>query len=203
MVHWTTIHRILKRNCLMTRIRKKQKQFRRFQRTHVDSLWQFDVYEFRISKVGKVHVFDILDDRSRFLVMARSYRKKGAVQVLNCLRWALKNGRRPKAIYVDNGTCFNSKLFRQYCENQRIKLIFGRPYNPKGRGKLERFHKVLHDELISQIRFQLLSHFKRQLWLFRRKYNNERLQGAIGWVTPSEIYYDRRLMNENMHLGGR
>ncbi len=27
-----------------------------------------------------------------------------------------------------------------------IKLIFGRPYNPKGRGKIERYHKTLYRE---------------------------------------------------------
>lgn len=189
-VHWTTVHRVLKRHGL-TRMNRKQKRFRRFQKTYVDSLWQFDVYEFRISKVGRVYVFDILDDKSRYLVAARAYEEKSAYQAVSCLRWAMKSGRRPKEIYVDNAKCFRSRLFRQFCESREINVIYGRPYNPRGRGKLERFHRTLHEELISRLNSKFMSRFKKQLWSFRRKYNDERLHGAIGWSTPSEIYYNK------------
>ena len=193
-VHWTTVHRVLKRNGLMVRVRRKPKPYRRFQRHHVDSLWQMDAYEFRIHGVGKVYVFTILDDRSRYLVMARAYRKHKAPEAVNALRWALRNGRRPRAVYVDNGPCFLAKDFKDFCTVQTIRVIYGRPYNPRGRGKLERFHKVLSLELIAQVRFRSLPHFRRELWLFRRSYNRERLHGGIDWKTPAEVYHDRRLM---------
>jgi transposase InsO family protein len=170
---------------------RKQNLLRRFQRRYIDSLWQFDVYEFRISEEGKVYVFNILDDRSRYLVATCAYKEKGTHQALNCLRWALKNGRRSKEIYADNAKCFRAKLFRQFCESRGIKVIYGRPYNPRGRGKLERFHRTLYEELISRLNSNFMSRFKKQLWSFRRKYNEERLHGAIGWATPSEVYYNK------------
>ena len=49
------------------------------------------------------------------------------------LWWAFKRGRKPTALYVDNGSCFISKEFRPYCEGQGIRVIYGRPYNPRGR----------------------------------------------------------------------
>jgi len=195
-VHWITVHRILRRNGLMVRIKKKPKPSKRFQRYHVDSLWQYDIYEFRIADVGKVYVFNLLDDRSRYLVVSRAYRKKRAAEAVNCLWWALRNGRRPKAVYVDNGKSFIAGDFKRFCEEQDIRIIYGRPYNPRGRGKLENFHGVLFRELISQKRFRSLSHFKRELWLFRRGYNKERLHGGIEWKTPSEVYNDRKLMRK-------
>ena len=193
-IHWTTVHRVLRRNGFMVRVRRKPKPSKRFQRHHVDSLWQLDVYEFRIAEVGKVYVFNILDDRSRFLVMSRAYKKKRAAEAVNCLWWALRSGRRPKAIYVDNGTCFIAKDFKRFCGEQGIRIIYGRPYNPRGRGKLERFHGILFMELISQKRFRSLPHFRRELWLYRRSYNRERLHGGIEWATPAEVYNDRKLM---------
>jgi hypothetical protein len=47
-----------------------------------------DVYGFRIGGVkGKVYVHTVLDDRSRFLVMARGYRRERAQEATNNLLW--------------------------------------------------------------------------------------------------------------------
>jgi len=192
----STVHRLLKRHGFLDRIVKKPKPFKRFQRRHVDSLWQVDVYEFRIAGVkGKVYVHTILDDRSRFLVMARAYRRERTREVVNNLWWAFKNGRRPKAIYVDSGSCFISGEFRRFCQERRISVIYGRPYNPRGRGKLERFHGFLTQELVGRVHFRSLGHFRRELYHWRHRYNGSRIHGGIEWKTPAEVYTDRRLMS--------
>ena len=59
-------------------------------------------------------------------------------------------------------------------------MIYGRPYHPRGRGKLERFHGVLTQELVGRIRFRTLSHFRRELYAWRRTYNRVRMHGGIG-----------------------
>ena len=195
-VSWSTVHRVLKRHGFMVRVVEKPKPFKRFQRRHVDSLWQVDVYKFRIAGVrGHVYVHTILDDRSRYLVMARAYRRERAREATNNLWWAFKHGRKPKALYVDNGSCFISKEFRAFCETQGIQVIYGRPYNPRGRGKLERFHRILTQELVGRVHFQSLSHFRRAIYQWRRRYNQDRIHGGIGWKTPSEVYVDRKLMS--------
>ncbi len=195
-ISWSTVHRVLKRHGFMLRVVKKPKAFKRFQRRHGDSLWQMDVYGFRIAGVsGKVYVHTILDDRSRFLAMARAYRRERALEAINNLWWALKGRRTPKAIYVDNGSCFVSKEFRGYCEEHGIRVIYGSPYHPQGRGKLERFHKSLTQELVGRVRFRSLSHFRQKLHGYRSHYNRTRLHGGIGWKTPHEVYHDRKLMS--------
>ncbi len=40
---WTTVHRVLKRHGFMIRRVQKPTPFKRFQRRHLDSLWQVDV----------------------------------------------------------------------------------------------------------------------------------------------------------------
>jgi putative transposase len=196
-VSWRTVHRVLKRHGFMVRVVKKPLPFKRFQRKHVDSLWQVDVYEFRIAGVkGKVYVHTVLDDRSRFLVMARAYRRERTREATNNLWWALKHGRKPKALYVDNGSCFISKEFRRYCEEHGIRVIYGRPYNPRGRGKLERFHGILTQELVGRVHFRSLGHFRQELYRWRRGYNRTRLHGGIQWKTPAEVYNDRTLMRK-------
>jgi putative transposase len=194
-VSWRTVHRVLKRHGFMVRVVKKPKSFKRFQRHHVDSLWQIDVYEFRIAGVrGKIYVHTILDDRSRFLVMARAYRRERAREAINNLWWAIKGGRKPRAVYVDNGSCFIAKDFRRFCEEHGIRVIYGSPYHPQGRGKLERFHGTLTQELVGRVHFRSLPHFRGKLYGFRGRYNRRRLHGGIAWKTPSEVYHDPKLM---------
>ena len=197
-VSWRTVHRVLKRHGFMVRVVRKPVPFKRFQRRLVDSLWQADVYKFRITGVrGHVYLHTVLDDRSRYLVMARAYRRERAREAINNLWWATKGGRKPKAIYVDNGSCFISKEFRDYCVQQGIRVIYGRPYHPRGRGKLERFHGILTQELGGRVRFRSLSHFRREIRAWRAEYNGQRLHGGIGWKTPAEVYDDRALMSRS------
>jgi putative transposase len=201
-VSWSTVHRVLKRHGFMVRVVKKPKPFKRFQRYHVDSLWQMDTYSFRIAGVkGKVYVVTILDDRSRYLVMARAYQHERAREAVNALWWALKSGRKPNAVYVDNGSCFIAKEFRRYCEEHGIRVIYGRPYNPRGRGKLERFHGILTQELVGRVHFRSLTHFRRELYSWRRGYNVNRIHGGIGWKIPREVYFDRKLMRRSRVRG--
>ena len=109
-----TVHRLLKRPGFMVRVVRKPVPFKRFQRRHVDSLWQVDVYKFRIAGVrGHVYVHTVLDDRSRYLVMGRAYLRERTREATNNLWWALKSGRTPKALYVDHGSCFISREFRE------------------------------------------------------------------------------------------
>lgn len=195
-LHWTTVHGILKKNGLLFRIKAKPQPCKRFQRKHVDSMWQGDTFQFRIHGVGKVYVTGFTDDCSRFRVKSKTYLRKGKEEAVNALQWALRAGRVPNQVYLDNGTQFISKLFKEEAAKHKIKLIFGRPYSPRGRGKIEAYHKVLYRELISLSRFSSLSHFRKELWKFDQRYNNWRKQQILGWRTPASVYRNKRYFNK-------
>ena len=128
---WRTVHRILKKHGLLIRIKAKpQPAGKRFQRQHVDSMWQGDTFQFRIRGVGKVYVTGFTDDCSRYRVRGKVYLHKDAASVINALQWALHNGRIPRETYVDNGKQFVSKTFKAEAQKNGIKLIFGRPIQP-------------------------------------------------------------------------
>jgi putative transposase len=172
---WRTVHHILKKHGLLIRIKAKpQPAGKRFQRHHVDSMWQRDTFQFRIRGVGKSYVTGFTDDCSRYRVKSKVYLHKDAVSAVNALQWALRKGRIPREIYVDNAKQFISKLFKAEALKHDIKLIFGQPYHPRGRRKIERYHKTLYRELIAIKEFRSLSHFRRELWNFDHRYNNWR-----------------------------
>lgn len=195
-VSWRTVHRVLKKHGLLIRIKAKPQPCRRFQRKHVDSLWQGDTFEFRIRNVGKVYVTGFIDDCSRYRIVSKAYLRKRQDEAINALQWALRKGRMPKQIYLDNGKQFIAKRFKQEATKRGIKLIYGKPYNPRGRGKIEQYHKTLYRELICLKEFTSLSHFRKELWKFDQQYNKWRKQQILGWQTPSSIYNNKKYFNK-------
>lgn len=196
--HWMTVHRVIKRHGMLVRIKPKPQPSKRFQRYHVDSMWQGDTFEFRIASVGKVYVTGFTDDRSRFRTRSGAYLHKSAKESIDALRRAVQKGRVPREMYLDNGKQFIAKEFKAELARYGIKPIFGKPYHPRGRGKIESYHKVLWAELITQVRFSSLAHFKRELRKFDRRYNHWRKSQSLGWKTPAEIYNDRRYFSKRL-----
>lgn len=199
-VHWKTAHNIIKKHGLLIRVKAKPQPCKRFARHHVDSMWQGDTFQFRIKGVGKVYVTGFTDDCSRYRVRSKTYLQKSAENAVNCLQWALCNGRLPREIYLDNGKQFVSKLFKQEAHNHGIKLIYGKPYHPRGRGKIEHYHKVLYRELILLKNFKSLSNFRKELWKFDNQYNNWRKQEPLGWNTPTSVYNNEKYFNKQRKL---
>ena len=64
-VHWKTAHNVIKKHGLLIKVKAKPQPCKRFQRKHVDSMWQGDTFQFRIYDVGKVYVTGFTDDCSR------------------------------------------------------------------------------------------------------------------------------------------
>ncbi len=199
-VHHNTVHQVIKKHGLFIRVKAKPQPCKRFQRKHVDSMWQGDTFQFRIRSVGKVYVTGFTDDCSRYRVQSKVYLAKGAVQSVNCLRWALRNARVPRQIYLDNGKQFVAKIFKAEAVKHGIKLIFGKPYHPQGRGKIERYHQTLYRELIALKEFVSLSHFRKELWKFDQKYNRWRKQEVLGWQTPASVYNNEKYFNKQKKL---
>jgi len=194
--HWMTVHRVIKNRGMLVRIKPKPRPSKRFQRKHVDSMWQGDSFGFRIANVGRVYVTGFTDDRSRFRIRSGAYLHKSAKEAIDALQRALRRGRTPREMYLDNGKQFTAKEFKAELARYHIKPIFGKPYNPRGRGKIESYHKVLWGELITQVRFTSLAHFKRELTKFDRRYNHWRKSQALGWNTPASVYNDKRYFNK-------
>lgn len=199
-VHWKTAHNVIKRYGLLIRIKAKPQPCKRFARHHVDSMWQGDTFQFRIRDVGKVYVTGFIDDCSRYRIISKVYLHKGKEEAINCLKWALSRGRLPREIYLDNGKQFIAKSFKAEAEKYGIKLIYGRPYHPRGRGKIEAYHKILYRELIALKRFKSISHFRKEIWRFDQRYNDWRKQEMLGWQTPASIYHNEKYFNKQRRI---
>ena len=85
---------------------------------------------------------------------SRVYFSIDAASVVNALCYALRSGRIPREIYLDNKNSLPLNSSRLKGQKLGIKLIFCRLYNLKGRGNIERYYTTLYQELITLEEFR-------------------------------------------------
>lgn len=187
-----TIARILKRRGIAIRIKPKNQHLKRFERKHANSLWQLDVFYFRIAGVGRVYLFAMIDDYSRYCIASKLFRDKEAINSLLTLACAIKKYGKPKQLLTDNGKEVTELMFENYLAKKKIKHSRSRPYSPWSKGKIEAFWKIVHRELITKVEFSSLQHARKELRKFIKSYNFKRRHGGIGWQVPASRYFNKR-----------
>ena len=92
--------------------------------------------------LGHVYVTGFTDDRSRFR-STDVYLHNGTKEAIDALRRFLRKKRIPREIYLDYAKQFIAEEFKAETKKLGIKLIFGKPHHPRGRGKIERYRGSL------------------------------------------------------------
>jgi len=148
----STLWRLLKREGLMQREHAPVDR-RRFEAELPNDIWQSDVMHGPSVEVEgknrKAYLIAFLDDMSRLICYAQFYLSEKLDCYLDCLRQALLTRGLPRKLYVDNGPAFRSLHLKQICASLGIALIHSRPYQPQGKGKVERFFLTLRTDFLS------------------------------------------------------
>ncbi len=88
---------------------------------------------------NKTRLLAIIDDASRFIVLASFLPSESYADLAPGLVDAFVRHGLPLAIYCDNGSAFSTHDLSLACARLDVALIHSRPYRPQGRGKIERF----------------------------------------------------------------
>jgi transposase InsO family protein len=191
----SSIYRCLLRHRLIDHKprRRRPQDYKRWERSRPMELWQMDV-------MGKVMLQDGtelkaitgIDDHSRFCVIAKLVHRATARPVCEALIEALSRHGVPEQILTDNGKVFTGRLaqrpatvaFDRICLNNGIRHILTAPYSPTTTGKIERLHKTIRSELLSERTFTTIEQAQAELDAWVARYNREREHQAIGDVPP-------------------
>jgi transposase InsO family protein len=172
----STLWRLLKREGLMQREHAPVDR-RRFEAELPNDIWQSDVMHgpsVRVEgKNRKAYLIAFIDDMSRLICHAQFYLSENLDCYLDCLRQALLTRGLPRKLYVDNGPAFRSLHLKQICASLGIALIHSKPYQPQGRGKVERFFRTVRTDFLPGVRAETLNDLNEALdaWL-REVYHN-------------------------------
>src|SRR5258708_11880326 len=147
--------------------------------------WHVDVSYLNIA--GTFYFLcSILDGYSRFIVHWDIRPKMEEIDVEIVLQAARERfpDARPRII-SDNGPQFIAKDFKEFIRIAGMTHVRTSPYYPQSNGKIERWHKTLKGEGIRVKTPLSLEDARRIVADFVEHYNEVRLHGAIGYVTPA------------------
>lgn len=90
------------------------------------------------TRAVKTYLHAIIDDATRYIVVARFHTAEDTRSLLDDLMLAIRRFGLPRRFYTDNGAAFRSRHLRLVAAKLGISLPHTPPYTPRGRGKIER-----------------------------------------------------------------
>jgi putative transposase len=146
-----TIQRHLARAGLPWRGADPPAAFGRFEASRPNELWIGDALHGPVLGARKTYLFGFIDDHSRALVGYRWGYFEDTLRLEAALRSAMTSRGVPSSIYVDNGSSFVSHQLLRVCATLGIVLVHSRPGRPQGRGKIERFFRVVREQFLIEL----------------------------------------------------
>ncbi|KUK71665.1 MAG: Transposase [Clostridiales bacterium 38_11] len=127
----------------------------RFSHENVGDLWQGDVMYGPYITIGKrkhqtyLHMF--IDDASRYPVYSQFYLSQNFETLRHCFKEAILRRGIPRLVYTDNAKIYRSQQFEYICASLGCTLLHSQPFEPQGRGKVERMFRTVRMRFLSML----------------------------------------------------
>lgn len=142
-------------------------------------------------QVRKTYLVSLFDDASRLVVHSAFCLGETALDIEGVLKQALLKRGVPIKLVVDNGAAYRASTLQGLCARLGIQLIFCRPYAPEGKGKLERWHRTVREQFLSELderRIHDLSDLNARLWAWLEQVYHRTEHSGLGGMTPLARY---------------
>jgi len=170
----STVHRLLSRAGLMHKTvpDANNQDRRRFAFAHAGQLWMSDVMHgpsVAIPGRGrrKSYLIAFLDDATRVVPYCAFALSENTQAFLPIFKQALMRRGIPQRLYVDNGANYRSQHLALVCAKLGVALIHARPYQPQGKGKMERWFRTARAQFVNRLTTtdtDSLDALNRRLW---------------------------------------
>src|SRR5437899_5612176 len=187
----STLYRFLKQRGLSERQLLAPPAHKKFEAELSNQIWQADMlfgpWVRRLSG-GRMQAFlhATLDDASRLIPHAQFYDSQGLDASLDCLRHAVAARGVPIRLYIDNAKIYRSPQLARIVASLGTLIIHSRPYQPEGRGKIERCFRTLREQFLANIdpkRPLSLDELNDRLWVWIESVYHRSAHSALG-TTP-------------------
>jgi len=176
-VNHKRFYRLYKEEGLSLRLKSKKKRTSHPRvpmpaATAPNEVWSMDFMADRLSNGRQLRLRTLVDNFSRespAIEVDFSLNGERVVEVLERLKW--RRGL-PKAIKVDNGSEFISKVVDQWAYRNQVKLDFSRPGKPIDNAFIESFNGRIRQECLNQHWFESIEEAKSVIENWRVDYNN-------------------------------
>jgi putative transposase len=196
----STVYRILRENhliCLRPLPEMPAQRQWRHQTTRPDEIWQCDATNLFIVGWGYYKLIPVEDDYSRKIIAYDIRPDETAFTLSDILELGIEEARREghlvatmPELYTDNGSGFSSKVLTEYLSVHGIKHIFGTPYHPQGRGKIERFNRRIKEKVCLMV-YCSPGELKKAVDDAITVYNRTAHE-SLSNVSPNDVYAGRK-----------
>ena len=134
----------------------------------------------------KVYLVSLMDDASRLITHSSFCLGETALDIEGVLKNAVLKRGRPQRLVVDNGAAYRANSLQGICARLGIALIYCRPYAPEGKGKLERWHRTVREQFLTEIDFTTLTleGLNRQWWAWVEQHYHCSAHSSMGGQSP-------------------
>jgi transposase InsO family protein len=157
----------------------------------VHSEWHIDI-KYVNFKGTFLFLISIIDGYSRYIIHyeLRTHMQEHDVQLT--MQRALEKypSVKPRLI-TDNGSQFISKDFAEYMRQVGLQHIRTSVAYPQSNGKIERYHRTIHEECLQKKSLINLDDAKQQIFKYIEYYNKKRLHSSLNYLTPEDYLLGR------------
>ncbi len=189
----SSLHRLLRSHGLSCPPGSSQAlvERRRFAAEYAGELWYGDVLhgpKVRVDgRLRTVYLVSLMDDASRLIAHGAFCTGETALDIEGVLKQAILRRGLPTKLVIDNGAAYRSQSLQSICARLGIRLVYCRPYEPQGKGKIERWHRTLRHQFLAELNtasLQDLADLNARLWAWLEEVYHARVHGALAGLTP-------------------
>jgi Integrase core domain len=177
---------------------RRSRKWKRWERGAPMELWQMDIVGgFALAEGTSAKALTGIDDHSRMCTCARLMARERTRAVCDGLRQAVATYGPPQQILTDNGKVFTGRfhhppvevLFDAICREHGIEHLLTQPRSPTTTGKIERFHRSMRAEFLSdKTAFPNLKAAQQALDEWVAYYNNQRPHQSLDMAIPAQRF---------------
>jgi transposase InsO family protein len=191
----STVNRVFDERGQLAKVplRQPRRRNRRFQRDHVNGLWQFDGFDYALAGGAEVCVLHLSDDCSRVDVALQAAVSENGRDVWATFCVAVERYGLPVQVLSDNGNAFSGRRrgwisdFDRRLTDLGVEAITARVSHPQTCGKNERAHQRVQKWLNRRQPAGDLAELQALLDEYRDGFNDRRNR-VLGKLTPHQRF---------------
>lgn len=176
---------------------RKFVKFRKIYTSRPLQCLEMDIKMVWVPNVGKnAYLLSVIDVHTRRILkdyFSFNIKQKHVIELLSQL---FDEYNYPESVVIrsDNGSQFIAKSVREYLGLIGVQQEFTHVATPEENAHIEAYHGILKKEVFSRFDYRTFGEVQQILKRFVSFYNNERLHGLLGRITPMEKW------NSDKHL---